>query len=107
MNKVYFYLFYIPIGIILVFSIGPYLKNRKYQQDKVFWDNWLNEHKVKTQLTYTCNFCEKTENFEQVNFRLPKSVKKTFFSFSQSSDDNLFISVRCKICQSEIGRKKT
>lgn len=106
MNKFYFYMFYIPIGIILVFSMPAYLKNKKYQKDKIFWGNWVDSFNLKTQPSSICKLCEKSENFEQIIFRLPKNVKKTLFSFSESSEANLFISVRCKICQSEIGRKK-
>lgn len=105
MNKVYFYIFYIPIGAFLLFSIGPYLKNKKYKKDKISWSLWVKDHPL-LESSYTgCHFCNKNENFEQVIFQLPKSVKKTLFSFVASCESDRFISVRCKYCQTEIGRK--
>jgi hypothetical protein len=105
MNKLYFYIFYIPIGATLIFSIGPYLKNRKYQNDKKEWDVWVNEHLLDNSSIQACNFCKNHQSLEEVAFRLPKTIKKSFFSFSESVDFYSYISVRCRICQSELGRK--
>jgi hypothetical protein len=106
MNKIYFYLLYIPIGAFVIFSIGPYLKNRKYKNDNKECNAWVNQKPLDHYSIQACNLCEKQENFEQIIFRLPKAVKKTFFSYSETAEFNLFISVRCRICQGEIGRKK-
>ncbi len=105
MNKIYFYIFYIPIGTFLLFSIGPYLKNKKYKKDKITWSLWVKDHPLPKSSHDACHFCNKNENFEQLTFQLPKSVKKTIFSFVTSSESYRFISVRCKCCQTEIGRK--
>lgn len=107
MNKIYFYLFYIPVGLFLLFSIGPHLKNRKYKKDMIVWNAWVNERLLGNSSMHTCFFCKSSENFEQEFFRLPKSVKKTLFSFSEAGNFYSFISVRCKRCQTEIGRKMT
>jgi hypothetical protein len=106
MNKIYFYLLYIPIGALVIFSIGPYLKNRKYKNNNKEWNAWVNENPLDNSSIQACNLCEKHENFQQTIFKLPKEVKKTLFSYSETAEFNLFISVRCRICQGEIGRKK-
>ncbi len=105
MNKIYFYLLYIPIGAFLLFSIGPYLKYKKYLQDKLRANEWLSESSRGTTSQKICNFCEGKELFEECIFRLPKSIKKGLFSYSESNDYFNYISVRCRVCQSEIERR--
>jgi hypothetical protein len=106
MNKLYFYLLYIPLGGFLIFSINPYLKNRSYQKSKEIWDSWANENPIVDNLKETCIFCNGTDIFEQTIFNLPKSVKKNLFSFYESDERFHYISLRCKRCQTEVGRKK-
>jgi hypothetical protein len=106
MNKIYFYLFYLPIGLILVFSIGPFLKNRSYLKSKETWNSWVNEKPMVDNLKEPCIFCNGIDIFEQTIFNLPKSVKKNLFSFYESDERFYYVSLRCKRCQTEVGRKK-
>jgi hypothetical protein len=105
MNKIYFYLLYIPIGFFVIFSIGPYLQYKKYLKDKIKASEWLGESSREAPSQKFCNFCEGKEFFEECIFRLPKSIKKGLFSYSESNDCYKYISVRCKVCQSEIERR--
>ncbi len=90
----------------MIFSIGPFLKIRKYNNDKKEWNAWVKENPLENSSIQSCSLCKKHENIEQTIFRLPKAVKKTLFSYTESAEFYLFITVRCRICQSEIGRKK-
>ncbi len=105
MNKMYFYLLYIPIGVFLLFFIGPYLRYKKYLQDKLKANEWLAKNSREILPKRICNFCEGKEFFEECIFRLPKSIKKGLFSYSESNDYYSYISVRCRLCQSEIERR--
>lgn len=105
MNKFYFYMLYIPVGVFLIFSIGPYLKNRKYKNDKKVWNIWYENKPIEKFLNQTCMCGHDFVGIENVYFRLPKSTKKTLFTYHESNDLYTFISVRCKFCQTEVGRK--
>ena len=107
MNKLYFYLLYIPLGGFLIFSINPYLKYRNYLKSKAIWSNWIKDKPIAEKLKEPCIFCNGTDYFEQTIFSLPKSVKKNLFSFYESGDHYYYISHRCKRCQTEVGREKT
>jgi hypothetical protein len=106
MNKVYFYLLYIPLGAFFIFSINPYLKNRSYLKSKKTWNGWVNEKPIVENLKQPCIFCNGADIFEQTIFNLPKSVKKNLFSFYESDERYYYVSLRCKRCQTEVGRKK-
>jgi hypothetical protein len=106
MNKLYFYLLYIPLGGFLIFSITPFLKNLAHQKSQKTWNNWLNEKLLAENLKQPCIFCNGLDIFEQTIFSLPKSVKKNLFSFYESNERYYYVSLRCKKCQSEVGRKK-
>jgi hypothetical protein len=106
MNKLYFYLLYIPIGAFLIFSIGPYLKLRSYLKNKSYWDNWISEKLFEESSEFSCSFCNSKDIFEENIFIIPRSVERKLFSFNESVDNYYYLSQRCKKCQTEIGRKR-
>jgi hypothetical protein len=105
MSKAIFYLVYILVGLSLVVLIPPYLKYKKYLKNKIYLNRWLEKFPTKYDKDSLCIFCHSGEMFEQVEFILPKSVEKNLLKFTESVDYVSFVSVRCKRCQTECGRK--
>lgn len=103
MNKLYFYLLYISLGVILLLTVPPFLKYRNYLKNKDIWNRWVKQKSAEDK-QLICKFCDGATIFEQTIFTLPKSIQKKLFSFSESKEYFSYKSIRCKKCQTELAR---